>query len=192
MTTLRIDASARSQDSNTRKITQYIVDRLDAKVIDRDLVSDPLPLISGEDLMGVHGSSNDDRESLTNHLTLSDTLIAELKAADSVVFGVPMYNFTIPGVLKQWVDYVCRAGQTFRYTSEGPQGLSGVKRAYIVTATGGTPVGGAMDFASGYLALICQVMGIEEIHQIDASGSKGDPESIIAAAKAQVQQLIPA
>ncbi|MGH1374458.1 MAG: FMN-dependent NADH-azoreductase [Cellvibrionaceae bacterium] len=192
MTTLRIDSSARLEDSNTRQITQYIVDRLDAKVIERDLVKDPLPLISGEDLMGVHGSSTEPRESLRDHLALSDTLIAELKSVDSIVFGVPMYNFTIPSVLKQWVDYVCRAGQTFRYTSEGPQGLSGVKRAYIVTATGGTPVAGAMDFASGYLALICQVMGIEEIHQIDASGSKGDPESIIASAKVQVQQLLPA
>lgn len=192
MSTLKIDSSARTHDSNTRKITQYIVDRLDAPMVERDLVSDPLPLISGEDLMGVHGSSTDDRESLHEHLKLSDSLISELKAADTIVFGVPMYNFTIPGVLKQWVDYVCRAGQTFRYTSEGPVGMSGVRRAYIVSATGGTPVGGAWDFSSGYLALICQVIGIDEIHHIDASGSKGDPESIIASAKAQVDQLMSA
>lgn len=192
MSTLKIDSSARTHDSNTRKITQYIVDRLDAPVVERDLVSNPLPLISGEDLMGVHGSLTDDRESLHEHLKLSDTLIAELKAADTVVFGVPMYNFTVPGVLKQWVDYVCRAGQTFRYTSDGPVGLSGVRRAYIVSATGGTPVGGALDFSSGYLALICQVMGIDEIHHIDASGSKGDPETIVASAKAQVDQLMSA
>jgi FMN-dependent NADH-azoreductase len=190
MTTLKIDTSARLNDSNTRQITEYLSVRLGEKVIDRDLVCRPLPLVSAEDLMGVHASSTDNRESLQQHLALSDELIAELKSADTLVFGVPMYNFSIPSVLKQWIDYVCRAGETFRYSSSGPVGLSGVKRAYIVTATGGTPVGSSMDFASGYLEQICKFIGVEEIYHIDASGSKGDPETIIRLAKSQIDQLL--
>lgn len=190
MTTLKIDTSARLNDSNTRQITEYLTTRLGEKVIDRDLVSRPLPLVSAEDLMGVHASSTDNRESLQQHLALSDELIAELKSADTLVFGVPMYNFSIPSVLKQWIDYVCRAGETFRYSASGPVGLSGVKRAYIVTATGGTPVGSSMDFASGYLEQICKFIGVEEIYHIDASGSKGDPETIVRLAKSQVDQLL--
>jgi len=190
MTTLKIDTSARLHDSNTRQITEYLSNRLGESVIERDLVKSPLPLVSAEDLMGVHGSSSDNRESLRNNLALSDELISELKSADTLVFGVPMYNFSIPSVLKQWIDYVCRAGETFRYSSTGPEGLSGIKRAYIVTATGGTPVGGSMDFASGYMELICKFIGVEEIYHIDASGSKGDPETIVNSAKAQIDQLL--
>ncbi len=190
MTVLKIDTSARLDDSNTRIITSYLVDRLGQEVVNRDLAATPPPTISAEDLLAVHGSSSDSRESLEAHLALSEQFIAEVKAADTLVFGVSMYNFTVPAVLKQWIDYVLRVGHTFQYGSKGPQGLSGVKRAFIVTATGGTPVGGDMDFASGYLELICKVMGVEEIYHVDASGSKGEPEKIIASAKQQIDQLL--
>ncbi len=190
MTVLKIDTSARLEGSNSRQITDYLVERLGQEVVSRDLAATPPPSISAEDLLAVHGSASDQRDSLSAHLALSEQYITEVKSADTLVFGVSMYNFTVPAVLKQWIDYVLRVGHTFQYGANGPQGLSGVKRAFIVTATGGTPVGGEMDFASGYLELILKVIGVEHVFHIDASGSKGEPEKIIAAAKQQIDQLL--
>jgi len=190
MTVLHIDSSARLIGSNTRIIGQYLVDSLNTTSIHRDLAANPLPTISGEDLMGVHGSSDDKRASLHAHLALSNQLIDELKVADTLIIGAPMYNFGIAASLKQWIDAICRAGVSFKYSNQGPEGLLNIKRAFIITASGGTPVGSDMDFASDYLAHICSFIGVKEIFHIDASGSKGTPEQIIASAKQQVDRLL--
>ncbi len=192
-TVLKIDSSARLDGSNSRALTNYLIEQLgDVDVIERDLVRQPLPPISAEDLVGVHGSSDTGRDSLKQQLALSDELIRELFAADTLVVGVPMYNFSVPAVLKQWVDYVCRARVTFHYTEQGPQGLTGIQRAFIVTATGGTPVGSPMDHASGYVEQILKFIGVAEVHHIEASGSKGDPERILAEARAQIDAVLQA
>lgn len=193
MSVLKISTSARLEGSNSRIVSDYLVERLAQQghsVIDRDLVRQPLPPMSAEDLVGVHGSHDDSRSSLRQHLDLSNELIAELQQADTVVFGVAMYNFGVPAYLKQWIDYVCRAGVSFQYTEQGPEGLTGVKRAFIVTASGGTPIGSDWDFASRYLEHICRFIGVEEVVHIDASGSKGAPEVVIAAAKQQIDALL--
>ncbi|CAA0123332.1 FMN-dependent NADH-azoreductase [Halioglobus japonicus] len=190
MTVLKIDSSARVEGANSRIITDYLVQQLGQPVIERDLVKNPLPPISPQDLVGVHGSHQDDRASLQQHLAMSNTLIAELQQADTLVLGVAMYNFGVPAYLKQWVDYVCRAGVSFRYTQNGPEGLTGVKRAFIVTASGGTPIGGDWDFASRYMEHICCFLGITEVVHIDASGSKGSPEVVIASARQQIDALL--
>jgi len=190
MTVLKVNSSARLEGSNSRIITEYLVDKLGETVIDRDLVKAPLPPMNAQDLVGVHGSHDDDRTSLQEHLKVSSELISELKRADTVVFGVAMYNFGVPTYLKQWIDYVCRAGVSFRYTKNGPEGLTGVKRAFIVTASGGTPIGSDMDFASRYLEHVCRFLGVEEVFHIDASGSKREPGAVIAAAKAEVDKLV--
>jgi FMN-dependent NADH-azoreductase len=166
------------------------VQRLGHPVIERDLVRNPLPPMSPEDLVGVHGSKDDDRPSLQRHLAISNELIEELQQADTLVIGVPMYNFSVPAYLKQWIDYVCRAGVSFRYTEDGPQGLTGVKRAFIVTASGGTPIGSEMDFASRYLEQICRFLGVAEVHHIDAGGSKRTPEVVIDSARRQIDLLL--
>ena len=106
------------------------------------------------------------------------------------MLGAPMYNFGIPATLKHWIDAICRAGVSFKYTDQGPVGLLGVTRAYIITSSGGTPIGGEMDFASRYLENICRFIGIEEVFHIDASGSKGAPEQVIAQGKRQIDQLL--
>jgi FMN-dependent NADH-azoreductase len=190
MSILHINSSARLEGSNSRIIGQYLVDKLDQPVISRDLVQQPLPPISSEDLMGVHGSSDSERESLQAQLALSNALIDELRRSDTLVLATPIYNFGIPASLKQWVDAICRAGVSFKYTDQGPVGLLGVKRAIVVTASGGTPIGGDMDFASGYLEHICKFIGINEVYHIMASGSKGKPEQLIASGKQQVDGLV--
>mgnify|MGYP003676855863 FL=1 len=190
MSILHIDTSARLTGSNTRIIGQYLVNELNAGVVHRDLAVNPLPPISAQDLMGVHGSSDDQRDSLHSHLALSDQLIQELKDADTLVIGAAMYNFGIPASLKQWIDAICRAGVSFKYTEQGPVGLLNIKRAFIITATGGTPVGSDMDFASDYLAHICSFIGVKEVVHIDAGGSKGSPEKIIESGKQQIDSFL--
>jgi FMN-dependent NADH-azoreductase len=190
MTILHINSSARLSQSNTRSIGQYLVDALAEPVVSRDLAQQALAPISAEDLVAVHGSFDDERASLHHQLALSDQLIDELRNADTLVIGAPMYNFGIPAALKQWIDSICRAGVSFKYTENGPVGLLGVRRAFIITATGGTPIGSDMDFSSPYLEHICRFIGINEIFHIDASGSKGTPEQVIAQGKHQVDKLL--
>ena len=187
---LYINSSARTKPSNSRAIGDYLVDRLGDSAVRRDLGREPLPPISGDDLIGVHGSQAANRESLEQQLALSEQLIEELRQSNTLVISTAMYNFGIPVVLKQWIDSICRAGISFQYTEQGPVGLLGVKRAYIITASGGTPIGSEMDFASPYLEHICRFIGIEEIVHIDAGGSKGEPEQVIEYGKLQVDQLI--
>jgi len=190
MTVLHINSSARLKGSNSRIIGQYLVDKMKQPVISRDLAQQPLPPISAEDLMGVHGSSDDQRPSLKTQLSLSDSLIDELRSADTLVLAAPIYNFGIPASLKQWVDAICRAGVSFKYTEQDPVGLLGVERAVIITSSGGTAIGSEMDFASRYLEHICRFIGITDVFHIDASGSKGSPEQVIAHGKQQVDSYI--
>lgn len=190
MSVLHINSSARLKNSNTRIVSQYLVEALQQPLVTRDLAQQPLPTISAEDLVGVHGSSDSARISLQSQLALSQQLIDELKAADTLVIAAPMYNFSIPATLKQWIDSICRAGVSFKYTDQGPVGLLGVKRAFIVTASGGTPLGSDADFASRYLEHICKFIGITEIFHIDASGSKRSAEQVIIEGKRQVDALL--
>jgi len=212
MSVLRIDSSARMDGSNSRVLTQYLVDQLTAvnntekselinsayvkqdsiNVVQRDVAQQLLPQINAQDLVDLHGSNVSDRDSLQQHISLSNELVAELMATDDLVIGAPIYNFSVPAVLKQWIDYVCRAGVTFKYGDNGPVGLTGIKRAFIVTAAGGVPVGGSMDFASGYLEQICRFIGVEDVIHIDASGSKRTPELIVTQGKRQIDEALSA
>jgi FMN-dependent NADH-azoreductase len=195
MSILRISSSARLQGSTTRELGHYLVNTLGQQaagqqIVHRDLAMQPLASVSAEDLIGVHGSSDANHASLQQALAQSNLLIDELKAADTLILEAPMYNFGIAANLKHWIDAICRAGVSFRYTEQGPVGLLGIKRAFIITGSGGTPIGGAMDFASGYLEHICHFIGIEEVHHIAASGSKGAPEVLIQEGKARIDALL--
>lgn len=190
MTTLHINTSARTTGSLSRAIGEQLVAALGQPVIERDLGRQPLPAISGEELIAVHGSQPDPSETEAKQLALSEQLIDELRRADTLVIGTAMYNFGVPAVLKQWIDAICRAGVSFRYGENGPEGLLGVKRAFIITATGGTPVGGDWDFASSYLEHICRFIGIDQVFHIDASGSKREPEQVITQARQQIDELL--
>ncbi len=197
MNILTINASARLAGSNSRATTGYLTERLAAQpgavAVERDLVASPLPPITPAELMAVHGSqplTADSGPSLAAHLALSDQLIDELRQASVVVVGAPMYNFALPTYLKQWVDYVCRAGVSFRYGASGPEGLLAIDHAVIVTASGGTPVGGALDYISGYLEQIFGFVGAKQVHHIDVGGSKRTPEQVIEGGRAQVDRLL--
>lgn len=189
MTVLHIDASARHQDSITRALTARIVARLgDAEIIRRDLDT-ALPIID-ETWVGANFTPADARtEAQKDTLTLSDTLLGELLRADTVVIGTPIYNFALPANLKAWVDMIARAGESFRYTENGPEGLLTGKRAILVVASGGTALDSDADFATPYLRFVLNFVGITDIEVIAADRMALDPDSTRAAAEAAVDKL---
>ena len=188
MNILHIDSSARSQDSVTRKLTADIAARLGGQVQYRNL-ADPLPLLT-ETWIGANFTAADERDSVqADTLSLSDSLVAELEAADTIVIGAPMYNFSIPASLKAWIDLVCRAGVTFRYTENGPQGLLTGKRAIIVLASGGTELGGSADFSSAYLRHVLNFIGIQDVEMIYADRMMMDADAALSKAQQQVAQV---
>lgn len=190
MKLLKISSSARIEGSITRQIGSYLAAGLGGELALRDLGSQPLSAMASEDLIDLHSSQQSSRQSLQSHFEQSQRLIEELNAADTLILEAPMYNFAVPVVLKQWIDAICRAGHTFRYTPDGPEGLVTTARAVIVTASGGAPLGTGYDFVGPYLEQMCRFIGIGEIHHLRASGSKGAPQQLLAAAFAEVDQLL--
>ncbi|NIJ38081.1 FMN-dependent NADH-azoreductase [Sphingopyxis panaciterrae] len=186
---LRIDASARNEGSTTRPLADQLVNRLveqgyGATVTRRDLNTAP-PALLTESWIGANftdeAARSDEQKAV---LAGSDELIAELEAADTIVITAPIYNFAIPASLKAWVDLIARARRTFRYTEAGPEGLLKGKRAFIVFASGGVPLGSAVDFASGYLKHILAFVGITDVTIIAADGHLTDGEAMGRAATA--------
>lgn len=186
---LRIDASARRSGSTTRLLADQLVDRLveqnyGATVTRRDLNVTP-PAFLDENWVGANFTDEAERSDEQNALLAnSEELIAELEAADTIVITAPIYNFAIPATLKAWIDQVARARRTFRYTEAGPEGLLKGKRAYIVFASGGVPLGSQVDFASGYLKHVLGFIGITDVTIVAADGHQMDSDAMARATTA--------
>ena len=116
-------------------------------------------------------------------------MVAEVQAADVIVIGAPMYNFSVPSTLKAWVDLIARVGVTFQYTENGPVGLLSGKKAYLVVATGGVPVNSPADFATPYLKQVLAFVGISDVEVIDASGFAVNAEEAMERAIANVEAV---
>jgi len=188
-TILHIDASARLKDSTTRSLSRQVIDQLaTAEVIRRDLAA-PLPLIN-EDWIGANFTPTDQRSDEQKQvLALSDQLVEEIIRADTLVIGLPIYNFSIPAVFKAWIDLVARVGISFRYTDAGPVGLLGGKRAIITVASGGTAIGSDGDFATDYVRHVLGFIGITDITFIAADAMALDPKATLAAANSAINAL---
>lgn len=189
MTILQIDSSARHEGSVTRGLTAHIAKTLGGADLHRDLAADPLPQLTGG-WVGANFTPMDKRSD-DHHALLaqSDALVAELKAADTIIIGLPIYNFGVPSALKAWVDLVARAGVTFRYTEAGPVGLLTGKRAIIAVASGGTSSGSAIDYATPYLTHVLGFMGITDVTVIAADALGNAAEDKLAAAADQIDAL---
>ncbi|WP_146346190.1 FMN-dependent NADH-azoreductase [Phaeobacter marinintestinus] len=188
-TVLHIDASARREGSTTRAMTDRILARLQPYSSVRRDLSTALPLIT-EDWVNANFTPADQRSDAQREtLALSDELVEELRAADAIVIGLPVYNFSVPAAFKAWIDLVARAGETFRYTAEGPQGLLTDKRAIVAIASGGTAVGSEIDFASGYVQHILGFMGIKDVELVAADRLAIDPEGSQKAADAAIDRI---
>lgn len=189
---LRIDASARRSGSITRDLNDRVIERLSSEgpvsITTRDL-TEPLPLLT-EEWIGANFTDPAKRsEAQKQTLALSDKLVAELKAADVLLIGLPIYNFGVPGALKAWIDLVARARETFRYSEYGPVGLLEGKRAIVTVASGGTETGSSIDFATGYLRHVLNFIGITDVEFVSADQLMIDAEASRAEAERQIDAL---
>lgn len=187
--------SAVTPASVSRRLVQAVVDRLagpGADVVVRDLASQPAPHLAPATLAGVMGEPLTEAEIATR--VLSDELIAELRRADVIVIGAPMYNFSIPTSLRAWFDHVIRAGETFSYAGGGPEGLLKGKRAIVVSTRGGRygegPDNG--DFQEPYLRRLLAFIGVSDVCVIRAEGlafGEAEQAAALRAAEAEIEAL---
>lgn len=171
-TVLFIKSSVLGEHSETNRMLEALRARWrethpEARQLVRDLGAEPLPHLRGEHL--------------SQRPTEADAALAELKAADVVVLAAPMYNFGVPSTLKAWFDHVLRAGETFRYTETGPQGLLVGKRAVVLMSTGGVYEGSPhpADFVEPYLRTVLGFIGITdvEVHRLSGAALPQDLEA---------------
>jgi FMN-dependent NADH-azoreductase len=184
MKLLHIDSSILGENSVSRAISAAVVKRLcevydGVEVQRRDLVASPLSHLSGAYLAGQSANVQHD-QALQEDLSLGGAVLAEFLAAEIVVLGVPMYNFTVPSQLKSWIDRILVAGKTFHYTEAGPQGLAGGKRVILALSRGGFYGPGApaasFEYQESYLRAVFSFIGLPEIEAIRAEGIAIGPE----------------
>ena len=171
MNLLHLDSSVLGTQSASRELTAAIVAAWQAvhprgHVTYRDLAADPLPHLDGAALAKADPAAAAEAE----------RVLQEFLAADALVVGAPMYNFSIPSQLKAWLDRVAVAGRTFRYTAEGPQGLAGGKRVIVASTRGGMHTGATSDFVEPYLRQVFGFLGITDIEFVTAEGLAFSPE----------------
>lgn len=200
MKLLHLDSSILGQNSVSRQLTAAVVDAVRQQhaavsVSYRDLAGQPIAHLSGEIIGANFTAEADWSATQRSESALSNALIEEFLAADVLVIGAPMYNFSIPSQLKSWIDRVCAAGRTFKYTENGAQGLVGGKKVVIVSSRGGvysTEQGQLMDFQEDYLRSVLGFLGISDIAFIRAEAvNMGEDKraTAIHAAKQAIAQL---
>lgn len=177
-TLLHINSSVRSTGSISRQLTGEFIEKWkrahpETRVIERDLSAHPIPHLN-EQMMGAFFTPPEQRSAEQAAIVkLSDELVEELFAADVIVIGAPMYNFTVASSLKAWIDHIARAGLTFNYTASGPVGLVHDKKIYVFTSRGGVYSEGAgksMDFHETYLRGVLGFMGMKDVVFIHTEG----------------------
>ena len=202
-TLLHINSSVRTQGSISRLLTSEFVTKWKSAhpedvIIERDLATHPAPHLT-EQVMGAVFTPTPQRSpTQAQDAQVADGLIAELMAADVIVLGAPMYNFSVSSSLKAWIDHVARAGVTFRYSDTGPVGLLTGKKVYVFTARGGVysrGPGAAMDFHETYLRAVLGFIGLTDIRFIHTEGlamGEAAMEHAIAGSRDTIDQLLAA
>lgn len=189
MKVLQINASARREGANSTKLANTVVERLvaanpGANVTLRDLAATPVTILDEVALGALFTAAEQRTAEQAAVVAEYDALIAEVQAHDAIVLGVPMYNFGVPVQLKAWIDAIARAGVTFRYTQNGPEGLIQGKTVYVALARGGLYRGTANDSQVPYLKAVLGFLGLKDVRFIYAEGLNMGPE---AAAKGFAQ-----
>jgi FMN-dependent NADH-azoreductase len=169
-----------------------------APLVERDLASATMPHLTQETLSAVATPAEKRNEAQRALAAFADSLIEEVEAADTIVLTAPMYNFTIPSTLKAWLDHIARAGRTFRYGANGPEGLLKGKKVFVVTGRGGVYSGDspakAFDFQEPYLRAILGFIGLTDVSFVHVEGlaiSKDSAESGRARARQAIATLVP-
>ncbi|MGQ0587232.1 MAG: FMN-dependent NADH-azoreductase [Gammaproteobacteria bacterium] len=198
-TILKINSSIYGDAGQSTALGNQFVSALlerepDARVIERDVGTDPLPHLDAARFGAFLAKPEERTAEQAAVAETSDTLIAELRAADVLVLGVPMYNFSIPTQLKAWFDHIARAGVTFRYTDTGPVGLMTGKKAVVFATRGGAYAGSVNDTQTPYLRQFLGFLGIADVEFVYAEGLAMGPQARdngLAQARAALQNLAP-
>ncbi len=182
MNILQINASARREGANSTRIADMVAQRLlqrdpQARLTVRDLAATPHPMLDEAALGALFTPADRRSAEQAARVALDDALIAEVQAHDVLVLGVPMYNFGVPSQLKNWIDAIARAGVTFRYTEQGPQGLLNGKTVYLALARGGRYRDSAADAQVPYLKTVLGFLGMDDLRFIYAEGFAMGPEA---------------
>lgn len=193
-TILRIDSSIKGEASVSRKLLDRTQAHLSqthagADVITRDL-SQGVPAIDGAWIGAVFTPAADRSPAQAEIAAYSDALLDEVRAADLLLIGLPVYNFGVPAQLKSWVDHLARKGETFQYTEAGPEGLLKGKRAIVVLSSDGTKFGSEIDFASGWLRHMLGFFGITDVDFVHADQMVFDAETTLKSAESQIDALV--
>jgi FMN-dependent NADH-azoreductase len=184
MKLLHVDASILGANSASRRLSAAAVERLNKAtpgldIVYRDLAAEPLSHLTGEHLAAAHGAVPES-PTVQKDIAASQTALADFLAADIIVIGAPMYNFTIPSQLKAWIDRIVIAGKTFRYGPNGAEGLAGNKRVVIAISRGGLYGPGApaaaLEHLETYLRAVFGFIGVTNLEIIVAEGLQIGPE----------------
>jgi len=198
MKLLHIDSSILGEASASRQLTREVVANLqsaepDVELVYRDLSKDVTAHISGGTFVAKGTPAEKRNLAQQQEVALGEAILSEFMAADVIVIGAPMYNFTVPTQLKAWIDQICVAGVTFRYSETGPVGLATGKRVVIVSTSGGKHAGTPTGLAhEDYLKVVFGFVGITDIEVVRAHGLNYGPdakEAGFAAARASINAL---
>jgi FMN-dependent NADH-azoreductase len=190
-TSLFSDAGESSRLAD-RFVAAWRASHPDGRVIVRDLARNPAPHLDAERFIAFLAKPEHRTQAQAEALSYSDSLIEELKAADVVAIGAPMYNFSVSSTLKAYIDHIARAGVTFRYSEKGPIGLLTGKKAYVFTTRGGHYSGTPLDTQTPYLRIVLSFLGISDIEFVFAEGLASTPtakEQTLAKAGAVAEEL---
>lgn len=196
-TLLQINTSLFSEHGNSTKLAEAFVQKWrqahpDGHVITRDLAKHPLPHLSAERAQAFFTPPEQRTPEQQAHAAASQEVIDELKSADVVVLGLPLYNFGIPSTLKAYFDHLARAGITFRYTANGPEGLVSDRKLYVFAARGGFFKGTPADTQTSYVTNFLNFLGIRDIEFVYAEGlniSEDQKQQSLNAAQQQIARL---
>lgn len=196
-TILQINTSLFSEQGHSSQLANRFVEAWRAqhpadRVILRDLAQDPVPHLTAERFQAFLAPADARTAAQQAVVAYSDALIDELRQAEVIVLGLPMYNFGVPSMLKAYFDHVARSGITFRYTETGPVGLLGDKTLYVLATRGGAYQGTAKDTQTVYIQAFFNFLGITDIGFVYAEGlNLGEVrrQTALAAATAQINRL---
>jgi FMN-dependent NADH-azoreductase len=192
-TVLQLNASMFSAHGQSTQLAEHFVAGLrdrdpSVEVVVRDLASDPVPHLTAERFAAFQADQPTDAQ--REVVALSDALIAELQRADTIVLGLPMYNFGVPSTLRAYFDHVARAKVTFRYTEHGPEGLLKNKKAYVIATRGGKH--GTNDSVTNHVRDILGFLGITDVEFVYAEGlamGEANKQDALTRARAQLDSL---
>ncbi|WP_025535145.1 FMN-dependent NADH-azoreductase [Vibrio parahaemolyticus] len=185
---LALKSSILGDYSQSNKLVENFIKNVDQdKLTVRDLAANPLPVLDFAVATALRATEDLSQEQQAV-VDLSDTLIEEVKAADTLVIAAPMYNFTIPTQLKNWIDLIARAGVTFKYTENGVQGLIEGKKAIVITTRGGIHKDSPTDNVTPYLRTVLGFVGITDVEFVYAEAlNMGDDAASKGISEAQSQ-----